>query len=87
MINRNYHAAPLNLVAALFEGEIRNRSLTASLRLCLDPMYRSVVYTDACPRRNWICSSSPPASWRKRTQVRQRSSGPDVECPANFVPV
>src|SRR3954454_11429173 len=30
----------------------QNRSFTASSRLCLQPRYRSVVRTDACPSRN-----------------------------------
>src|ERR1700722_5862312 len=30
---------------------------------------------ETCPRRNWICSSSPPASWQNRAQERRRSCG------------
>jgi hypothetical protein len=56
-------------------SEIWNRSLTASLKFCLQPIYRSVVCTEACPSRNWICSSSPPALWQSRAQVRRRSCG------------
>ena len=29
--------------------------------------------TEACPSRNWICSSSPPERWQRRAQVRLRS--------------
>jgi len=28
---------------------------------CLQPRYRSVVWTETWPSMNWICSSSPPA--------------------------
>lgn len=38
-------------------------------------MQRSVVCTETCPRRNWICSSSPPESWQKRAHERRRSCG------------
>ena len=38
-------------------------------------MYRSVVWTLSWPRRYWICSISPPASWHKRAQVRRKSCG------------
>jgi hypothetical protein len=51
------------------------RSFTAILKCCLQPMLRSVVCTETCPRRNWICSSSPPASWQSRAQERRRSCG------------
>src|SRR5258708_7996663 len=36
-------------------------SLTASLSRCLQPRYFSVVWTETCPNKNWICSNSPPA--------------------------
>jgi hypothetical protein len=52
-----------------------SRSFTARVRFCLHPMYRSVVWTEACPKRNWICSSSPPAAWHRRAQVLRRSWG------------
>jgi hypothetical protein len=35
--------------------------------------YRSVVWTDACPNSNWICSSSPPAARHIFAQLRLRS--------------
>ena len=34
-----------------------------------------VVCTETCPRRNWICSSSPPESWQSRAQDLRRSWG------------
>ncbi len=34
-----------------------------------------MVCTDTCPRRNWICSSSPPESWQSRAQDLRRSCG------------
>jgi hypothetical protein len=56
-------------------GSMPSLSFTATLRRCLQPMYRSVVCTETCPRRNWICSSSPPESWQSRAQDRRRSCG------------
>jgi hypothetical protein len=38
-------------------------------------MQRSVVCTETCPRRNWICSSSPPESWQKCVHEPRRSCG------------
>ena len=46
-----------------------NRSFTGSSRFCLQPRYRSVVRTDACPSRNWICSISPPAAFSFHTAL------------------
>jgi len=37
-------------------------SFGAFTRSCLVPRYLSVVWTEAWPRSNWICSSSPPAA-------------------------
>ena len=45
-------------------------------------MYRSVVWTEACPSRNRICSSSPLQSWQSRAQVRRRSWGARLAMPA-----
>jgi hypothetical protein len=45
-----------------YTGSIPIRSLTADRIRCLQPRYRSVVWIETCPRRNWICSSSPPAA-------------------------
>src|SRR5271156_5105207 len=42
-------------------GSIPITSLTASRNRCLHPRYFSVVCTETCPSKNWICSSSPPA--------------------------
>jgi hypothetical protein len=56
-------------------GSMPRRSFTAILKCCLQPMYRSVVCTETCPRKNWICSSSPPASWQSRAHERRRSCG------------
>jgi len=42
------------------------------LNRCLQPRYRSAVWIETCPRRNWICSSSPLArgtSGARPTQV------------------
>src|SRR5208283_3788650 len=64
--------------------EIPNRSLTASLRFCLQPMYCSVVCTEAWPSRNWICSSSPPHPWQRRAQLRRRSWGAKLCMPARL---
>lgn len=45
-----------------FAGSRPILSLTAFRSRCLQPRYRSVVWTLTWPSRNWICSSSPPAS-------------------------
>jgi len=45
-------------------------------------MYRSVVWTEACPSRKRICSSSPLQSWQSRAQVRRRSCGARFAMPA-----
>jgi hypothetical protein len=45
-------------------------SFGACTRSCLVPRYRSVVWTDAWPRSNWICSSSPPAARHIFAQLR-----------------
>ena len=63
--------------------EIPRRSFTASWSLCLLPIYRSVVCTEARPSRNWICSSSPPELWHRRAQVRRRSCGARLFMPAS----
>jgi hypothetical protein len=47
-------------------------SLGAFTRSCLVPRYRSVVWTDAWPNSNWICSSSPPAARHNFAHVRRR---------------
>ena len=52
-------------------------SFTAILKRCLQPMYRSVVCTETCPRRNWICSSSPPESWQSRGHSGTFTSFPE----------
>src|SRR3954453_1931671 len=57
-------------------------SLTAFRSRCLQPKYRSVVWTLTCPSRNWIWSSSPPARWHNRAQVRRRSCGASFSMPA-----
>jgi hypothetical protein len=43
-----------------FAGSRPILSLTAFRSRCLQPRYRSVVWTLTWPSRNWICSSSPP---------------------------
>ena len=48
----------------------------------MQPRYRSVVCTETWPRRNWICSSSPPARWHRCAQVRRRSWGARFRIPA-----
>jgi hypothetical protein len=45
-------------------------------------MYRSVVWMEAWPSRNRICSSSPLQSWQRRAQVRLRSWGARLGMPA-----
>jgi hypothetical protein len=45
-------------------GSSPRESLTACLNLCLHPIYRSVVETETCPSKNWICSNSSPALWQ-----------------------
>jgi len=57
-------------------------SFTAFRSFCLQPRYRSVVWTETCPSRNWICSSSPPARWHRRAQLRRRSWGARFAIPA-----
>lgn len=39
---------------AAASGSMPRRSLTAYLRFCSHPRYRSVVWTETWPRRNWI---------------------------------
>ena len=39
---------------------------------------------ETCPRRNWICSNSPPAAWHKRAQLRRRSCGANFSSPIRF---
>src|ERR1700693_3712774 len=34
-----------------------------------------------CPKRNWICSNSPPEAWQSRAQVRRRSCGANFATP------
>jgi hypothetical protein len=34
------------------DGQNRMRSFTGCVKFCLQPMYRSVVRTDACPSKN-----------------------------------
>jgi hypothetical protein len=45
-------------------------------------MYRSVVWKEACPSKNRICSSSPLQSWQSRAHVRRRSWGARLGMPA-----
>jgi hypothetical protein len=70
------------LQAVSLATEISKRSFTASCSFCLLPMYRSVVWTEAWPSRNRICSSSPLQSWQSRAQVRRRSWGARWGMPA-----
>src|ERR1051325_3914576 len=49
------------------------RSFGGSVRFCLVPKYRSVVWTLACPSSNWICSSSPPPARQSFAHVRRKS--------------
>ena len=42
-----------------------SRSFTACRNRCLHPRYFSVVCTETWPSKNWICSGSPPESWRR----------------------
>jgi hypothetical protein len=66
---------PYRTSTVLAANKHPNRSFTGSSRFCLQPRYRSVMSTDACPRRNWICSISPPAVWHSFAQVLRRSCG------------
>lgn len=67
------HTATLNLIP----------SLGAFTRSCLVPRYRSVVWTDAWPNSNWICSSSPPAARHNLAQDRRQSCGAMPGTPAS----
>jgi hypothetical protein len=49
-------------------GSMPRRSFTAFPGRCLQPGYLSVVWTETWPDRNWIWSSSPPASRHRRAQ-------------------
>jgi len=60
------------------------RSFSGWPRFCLQPRYRSVVNTDACPNRNWICASSPPFEWHSFAQVLRRSCGAMCSSPARW---
>jgi len=57
------------------------RSLTADRIRCLQPRQRSVICTETYPKRNWICSNSPPEAWQSRAQVRRRSCGANFATP------
>ena len=52
-------------------GSMPIRSLTAKRNFCLQPRYRSVVWIETCPSRNWIWSNSPQARWQSRAQLRR----------------
>jgi hypothetical protein len=65
-------------------GSMPMRSLTADRMRCLEPRYRSVVRTETCPRRNWICSNSPPEAWHSFAHVRRRSCGASLVTPIRF---
>jgi hypothetical protein len=53
-------------------------SFTAFWNRCLQPKYFSVLSIDTCPRRNWICSSSPPACAQARTSSAQIVAEPPL---------
>jgi len=57
-------------------------SFTANRSFCLQPRYRSVVWMDTWPRRNWMWSSSPPARWQRRAHVHLRSCRAGLSIPA-----
>jgi hypothetical protein len=87
--NGRYRQQPDTTASKLLQAlwltiEIPRRSFTASWSLCLLPIYRSVVCTEAWPSRNWICSSSHPELWHRRAQVRRRSCGARLFMPACF---
>src|ERR1035437_1271453 len=73
-------------LGSALDGYIYTRSLIPSFgactRSCFVPRYRSVVCTDACPRSNWICSSSPPAARHIFAHERRRSWGAIPGTPA-----
>ena len=46
------------------------------------PRYRSVVWMEAWPRSNWICSSSPPAARHSFAAVLRQSWGAIPSTPA-----
>lgn len=50
-------------------------SFGACARSCHVPRFRSVVWTLAWPRSNWICSSSPPGMAAQHGLVRRRAVG------------
>src|SRR6516225_2707361 len=57
-------------------------SFGACTKSCFVPKYRSVVCTEAWPRSNWICSSSPPAARHSLAHVRRQSWGAIPGTPA-----
>ena len=56
-------------------GYTATRSLIPSFgawtKSCFVPRYRSVVCTEACPSRSWICSNSPPDALHNFAQVQR----------------
>jgi len=63
-------------------GPMPSRSFTACRNRCLHPRYFAVVCTETWPRRNWICSNSPPESWQNRAHDLLRSCGASLETPS-----
>src|SRR5260370_17738592 len=51
---------------------------------CSEPRYRSVVWIEEWPSRNFICSRSPPLLRQSLAQVRRRSWAPKCSIPICF---
>src|ERR1022692_3218815 len=71
-----------NAISCMLRAVSLIPSFGAWIRSCLVPRYRSVVWTDAWPSSNWICSRSAPAARQNFAQERRASWGAMPGTPA-----